>query len=57
MTLSRKHFQRTANICKKMKLNKLIVNEFANWFKEENPLFDEDRFFNACYWGPYEEDD
>ena len=50
MSLSRKHFNKTAEILRLFKDSQShgeIVQEFAMWFASENPSFDCERFLEA----------
>ena len=49
MALSRKHFERIAKIIKgqKCEVRKKLNKEFSDYFKEENPYFDAEKFKKA----------
>lgn len=53
--MTRKHFERVAAMLKRHKdcalCAELLSKEFAEWFAEENPRFDRDRFMEACGFG------
>lgn len=46
--LTRKHFTRTAKILKEHKASKDMVEAFAEWFAEENPMFNKQKFMEAA---------
>lgn len=60
MTLTKKHFKAIAEIINKNiayedtsekakdYIYSEIINELSEYFKTENPLFDEDKFKGAC---------
>lgn len=58
MSLSKKHFIRIAEIIKSIfdsaegegieLLREDIVSQLAGYFREENPLFDDKKFSEAC---------
>ncbi len=59
--MTRKHFKAAADQIKNMQfsfetgnqqrldIQLRTANEFAEFFKSFNPLFDEERFFEACF--------
>ena len=55
--MSRKHYQRIAEILKKFTSDNdiykgrvdAIVRDIADYMQEDNPNFDRNRFFKACY--------
>ena len=51
MTLSKKNFQKTAQILHDTKASPDTVLSFANYFGEENPRFDRERFIDAVRTG------
>jgi hypothetical protein len=47
MTLSRKHFQAVAEILGKNNASGEMVEEFIDYFRTENPLFQGGKFWDA----------
>lgn len=52
--MTRKHFEKAAEQVRFMQsadegLKLRVANEFAEFFKQFNSMFDEDRFFVACF--------
>ena len=47
--MTRKHFERTASIIRKFPHAKeTLAEEFKQMFQEDNPNFDEEKFYIAC---------
>lgn len=51
--LSKKHYTRIANILNQNLVNNKslddVVADLASYFKEDNPAFNKQRFYDACY--------
>ena len=47
MALSRKHFERVAEILGTTNVPEKTIEKFVQFFYEENPRFDYDRFYDA----------
>ena len=48
MTLTKKHFIKIAKILKESNADNQLIQKFVDFFREENPKFDRERFINAC---------
>jgi len=47
--MTRKDFERTASIIRKFPYaKKTLAREFKEMFQEDNPNFDDDKFYIAC---------
>ena len=47
--MTRQHYEKVAKIIKKFpSLEAILAKEFSELFTEDNPRFDEDRFYIAC---------
>ena len=49
--LTKKHFEKIAEIIRKNKEKQdfeSVCNDLANYFAEENPLFNKSKFMEAC---------
>ena len=47
MALSRKHFERVAEILGTTNVPEKTIEEFGQFFAQENPRFDYNRFYDA----------
>ena len=49
MALSRKHFQFFAEWCAEENISNMAISSLTDYFEDENPSFDYDRFMDAVF--------
>lgn len=48
MSMSRKNYEAIAKILKEAKYRDNIIDDLADYFEDDNPNFNRDRFIAAC---------